>query len=162
MSCAWHQPKPRPSGSASNLAQSRQSRDRPPRWRSTSPRVMRSSSFFAGSLMAVPLVSDGLVQVVEDLLRDVTVRIADEGLPEARRELLDQGQPAHPFDPLVTPLRRGRNEPQGTSVLCGQVGAVEAPREEAPPGTAEGETTRVAVAHGGDHDEPRLLPRAGR
>src|ERR1700730_7181357 len=127
MSCAWHQPKPRPSGSASNLAQSRQSRAGTPRWRSTSPRVMRSSSFFAGSLMAVPLVSDGLVQVVEDVLGDVTVGVADEGLPEARRELLDQRQPGHPFHALVAPLRGGRNEPQGTSVLWGQFGTLEAP-----------------------------------
>src|SRR2546421_10823279 len=98
---AWHHPKPRPSGSASNLAQSRQSRTGTPRWRSTSPSVMRSSricaGIFAGSLMGGPLVSDGLVQVVEHVWRDITVGIADKGLPEARRELLDQGQPGHPF-----------------------------------------------------------------
>src|ERR1700730_6917976 len=162
MSCAWHQPKPRPSGSASNLAQSRQSRGGTPRWRSTSPRVMRSSSFFAGSLMAVPLVSDGLVQVIEDVLRDVTVGIADERLPEPGREFFDQGQPRHPFHTLVAPLRGRRNQPQGTSVLCGQFGTVEAPGEQAPPGTVEGETARVAVARGGDHDEPRLRQGAGR
>src|SRR5882762_199329 len=162
MSWAWHHPKPRPSGSASNLAQSRQSRAGTPRWRSTSPRVMRSSSFFAGSLMAVPLVSDGLLQVVEDVLRDVTVGVADEGLPEAGRELFDQGEPAHPFDPLVAPLRRWWNEAQRSPVLRCQLGTIEDPGEQAPPGTVEGETARVPIADGGDHDEPRLRQGPGR
>src|SRR4030081_2516229 len=162
MSWAWHHPKPRPSESASNLAQSRQSRAGTPRWRSTSPRVMRSSSFFAGSLMAVPLVSDGLIQVGEDVLWDVTVRITDEALPETGRELLDQREPAHPFDPLVAPLRWRGNEAQRAPMLCGQFGTIEYPGEQASPGTVEGETARIPVARGRDHDEPRLRQRAGR
>src|SRR2546422_2826740 len=156
MSWAWHQPKPRPSGSASNFAQSRQSRAGTPRWRSTSSRVMRSSSFFAGSLIVVPLVSDRFVQMVEDVSWNVAVGIADQAFPEAGRELLDQGQPADPFHTLVAPLRRRGDKSERASMLGGQVGTVEAPGEQAPPGTIEGEATRVAVARGGDHDEPRL------
>src|SRR5437763_3886499 len=161
MSWAWHQPKPRPSGSASNFAQYRQSRAGTPRRWSTSSRVMRSSSFFAGSLIVVPLVSDRFVQVVEDVSWDVAVGIADQAFPEAGRELLDQGQPADPLHPLVPPLRRRGDESQRSSVLGGQVGTVEAPGEQAPPGTVEGEATRVAVARGGGHDEPRLRQRVG-
>src|SRR3979411_1308384 len=135
MSWAWHHPKPRPSGSASNLAQSRQSRAGTPRWRSTSPRVMRASIFFAASLMSVTLGSDGLVQVVEDVLWDVAVGVADEGLPEPGRELLDQGEPAPPLDPLVAPLRGGRNQAQRPPVLCGQFVTIETPGQQAPAGT---------------------------
>src|SRR6266566_255631 len=161
MSWAWHQPKPRPSGSASNLAQSRQSRAGTPRWRSTSSRVMRSSSFFAGSLIVMPLVSDRFVQVVQDVWWDVAVGIADQALPQTGRELLDQGQPADPLHTLVAPLRRRGDESQRASVLGGQVGTVEAPGEQAPPGSIEGKATRVAVARGGDHDEPGRRQRMG-
>src|SRR2546427_4650346 len=97
MSCARPQPKPRPSGSASNLEQSRQSRGGTPRRWSTSSRVKRSSSFCEVSLIVVPLVSNGFVQVVEDVWWDVAVGIADQALPEAGRELFDQGQPADPL-----------------------------------------------------------------
>src|SRR2546425_1896584 len=124
MSWAWHQPKPRPSGSASNCAQSRQSRAGTPRWRSTSSRVMRSSNFFAGSLIVVPLVSERFVQVVEDVSWDVAVRIADQALPEAGSELLDQGQSADPLHTLVAPLRRRGDESQRASVPRGQVRTV--------------------------------------
>src|SRR2546423_8684300 len=161
MSWARHHPKPRPSGSASNFAQSRQSRAGTPRWRSTSSRVMRSSSFLAGSLIIVPLVSDRFVQVVEDVSWDVAVGIADQAFPEAGRELLDQGQPADPLHALVPPLRRRGDESQRASVLGGQVGTVEVPGEQAPPGSIEGEATRVAVARGGDPEGPPPPPWMG-
>src|SRR6267143_1026111 len=161
MSWAWHHPEPRPSGSASNFGQSRQSRTGTPRRSSTSSRVMRSSSMFAASVIVVPLVSDRLVQVVEEIWWDVAVGIADQALPEAGRELLDQGEPADPLHSLVAPLRRRGDESQRASVLGRQVGTVEAPGEQAPPGSIEGEATRVAVARGGDHDEPRLRQRMG-
>src|SRR5438132_3908205 len=121
MSWAWHHPKPRPSGSASNFAQSRQSRAGTPRRWSTSSRVMRSSSFFAASLIVVPLVSDRLVQVVEDISWDVAVGIADQALPEAGRELLDQGQPSDLLHSLVSPLRRRVVLHLRSAVSCGQL-----------------------------------------